>query len=215
MSSSYFPFSFSSPYNAPVTNGRILQRSTALPFSLGHLKQFLRVANPESPREDLVITGIAKGAVDLFTSLYGRSVLRTTWQQTVDSPRTLSASQIRLISGDILQISSVELADTDNTWTTADPTSYYTAGLYLIPNIGYWPRSRGTQGLRITFDAGYGDTADTVPDGLKQGLMMLIANMYEHRADEDQRATGIEGFLVKDIPWGAKQLLSPYRIWSI
>lgn len=45
-----------------------------------------------------------------------------------------------------------------------------------------WPISRPTiDSVLITFTAGFGDTADSVPDNIRTGIMMLAAHWYENR----------------------------------
>jgi uncharacterized phiE125 gp8 family phage protein len=60
-----------------------------------------------------------------------------------------------------------------------------------------------SQSMRITFMAGYGDDADTVPAMIKHGIMMLTASLYENRGD-----------VAVDVPQAIWNVLTPYRLWS-
>ena len=52
--------------------------------------------------------------------------------------------------------------------------------------------------------AGYA-TADDVPDKFKQGITLLAAHWYENR-----EAT-ISGTIIRDIPYGVRELVMPAR----
>jgi uncharacterized phiE125 gp8 family phage protein len=62
---------------------------------------------------------------------------------------------------------------------------------------------RATDGIAIAFSAGYGAAA-AVPQAVKQAILHIVADLYEHRGDADelvgQRAQG---------------LLAPYRIFKL
>ena len=68
---------------------------------------------------------------------------------------------------------------------------------YYAPMAGSWPPEIGatalaiiqptarSAGLRIDYTAGFGATADTVPDPLKQAILALVAWSYDHRDAPD------------------------------
>lgn len=65
-----------------------------------------------------------------------------------------------------------------------------------------WPTHRNFSSFIVEFKAGYGDAATDVPAALKEGILQLIAYLYENReADE--------------IPKGLKSLFWAYKILRI
>lgn len=66
----------------------------------------------------------------------------------------------------------------------------------------------GTNALaRIQYRCGYGDTAASVPEPLKQAILLLVADLYENRPGEGTRKTG-----VKALPGLVRSMLDAYRI---
>lgn len=75
-----------------------------------------------------------------------------------------------------------------------DDTEYYATGIALAKEDQYkpevylrygqsWPSVtlRPHQGICITYIAGYGDAGSNVPATIRQGLLLLIGEWYEHR----------------------------------
>jgi uncharacterized phiE125 gp8 family phage protein len=67
---------------------------------------------------------------------------------------------------------------------TLDPSTYTVSCDKITLNVGAtWPLTDRKQDcIQITYPAGYGDTADTVPSQLKLAVMFLAAHFYENRA---------------------------------
>jgi uncharacterized phiE125 gp8 family phage protein len=61
--------------------------------------------------------------------------------------------------------------------------------------------------VQIDYRCGYGDKADSVPDPLRQGILLLVADLYENRPGE---AIGKRGTPV--LPGLVRALADPYRI---
>lgn len=66
---------------------------------------------------------------------------------------------------------------------------------------GLWPSSA----VNITFTAGF--TPDTVPTSIKQGMMLLISQMFEQRMPFDALRT------VAEIPYSVTALFAVGKIW--
>lgn len=68
---------------------------------------------------------------------------------------------------------------------------------------GYtWPTHREFASFIIEYKVGYGDAATDVPEGINQGILQLIAHLYENRGAEE-------------IPKGIKAMFWPYKILRI
>lgn len=69
-------------------------------------------------------------------------------------------------------------------------------------------------GLVIRYKAGYGDTPDSVPQAIRQAILMLVAHLYENRQGEAP-AANYEIQARKDIPYSVAALLQPYRVMML
>jgi hypothetical protein len=78
-----------------------------------------------------------------------------------------------------------------------------------------WPLVlRWYNAVQVEFIAGYGDTAGTVPDGLKQGMLFLLKTLFAAKSkafesDEPHSLAGMDG---KSLPEMVKGLWNPYRV---
>ena len=61
--------------------------------------------------------------------------------------------------------------------------------------------------IDIAYMAGFGDYISSVPQGIRDGLMMLAAYLYEHRG-----ACDVDDAIKKS---GAAQMLQPYRFFAV
>ena len=55
---------------------------------------------------------------------------------------------------------------------------------------------RVANGIEIQYTAGYGATEDNVPVLLRQGMLQVIAHLYEHRGDSPDQALLASGAAV-------------------
>jgi uncharacterized phiE125 gp8 family phage protein len=81
----------------------------------------------------------------------------------------------------------------------------------LSPAYGYsWPSEtlRELAGITITYTAGYGATAASVPEEIRHAIMMLVGELYENREDSDK----MESF---EMPWSVKALLGFDRVIGV
>lgn len=109
----------------------------------------------------------------------------------------------------------VEYYDTNNvkqTWasenyeldTASEPAVLVPAYNKTFPSV--YPRRNP---IEITFKAGYGLTAASVPGPIKQAMLFKIATQFM------QREITVIGTTANDIQWAYHQKLHPYRIYPI
>lgn len=68
---------------------------------------------------------------------------------------------------------------------TFDTDTYQKPGRMALKFGATWPTSvRPTNGVEISYIAGYGDTASDVPEAIKLAIKMLASNLYTHKGDE-------------------------------
>ncbi len=72
-----------------------------------------------------------------------------------------------------------------------------------------WPSTtlRPFNGVNVRFICGYGATAATVPQEIKQAMLLIIGHLYEHREQTTDRA-------LQTVPMAVDALLYPYRVWG-
>jgi uncharacterized phiE125 gp8 family phage protein len=86
----------------------------------------------------------------------------------------------------------------------SDVSSNEISRIALTPNH-YWPLTRSSiNSVVIRYEAGYGDSAADVPQAIRHGILIEIANLYENREDF------IVGQPVKMMAV-SERLLWPYR----
>lgn len=93
--------------------------------------------------------------------------------------------------------------------TALTSTDYYEKGLLektIVPNTAYkLSLGRYQYGLRVEYNAGYGATAADVPEPIKEAIIQIAINNYEHRRDV------ITGTTLAVIPNSAKEKLKPFK----
>lgn len=111
-------------------------------------------------------------------------------------------------------ITSIKVYDEDDQSTTMDPTTYQVSaysgeiapnGRVTPRNGAVWPlATRFVDGVEVTYVAGYGASAASVPSQIKQGMLTEIGSLYENRGDCSSNEM-VSNKL-------ARSLLQPYRI---
>jgi uncharacterized phiE125 gp8 family phage protein len=213
-----------------VTNGAFTQITAAGTYEKQYtgIKQYIRavgdvaVANVNysvavvtgnyQTADDTYITSLITTAREICESYQNRAYITRTYELTLDA---YPCGELELPMPPALTITSIVSTLADGTSETWSATEYQldSSGFIgrLSPAYGYqWPSwtLRELAGIKITYTAGYGATAATVPNRVKHAIMMLIAELYENREDTDK----MEAFT---IPWGVKALLSLDKVFSV
>jgi uncharacterized phiE125 gp8 family phage protein len=157
--------------------------------------------------EDEALTVYIQAARELVEEITGRSLITQTRVMRLDY--FPSCYEIHLDHGRLLTVTSVEYyADSTDVLTTLSSSDYWVDTHSEIPRITVktsWPSTYDRpNAVVITYTAGYGATASTVPGALVQAVKELVAHMYEHRGDE-------KGF---DVPDFVMNKIQPYIIYG-
>jgi uncharacterized phiE125 gp8 family phage protein len=151
------------------------------PVSLDDAKAQLRIGHDS---EDDLIAGLISAARDEVEAQTGLALVTQSWRLTRDCwPR---GGRIALLRNPVSRILSVTTYDDSGAASILDPSAYQVdtdarpARLLLGASPG---PLRVMNGLEVDFTAGFGDTADAVPDRLKRAVLLLVAHWYEFRAD--------------------------------
>jgi uncharacterized phiE125 gp8 family phage protein len=124
--------------------------------------------------------------------------------------------ELWLPSPPLQSVSSVTTYDTANVGTVMSSADYLvdTASepARIVLNDGKtWPSGlRSANAIVVRIVAGYG-SANAVPEALKQAQHLLIGSLSEHR--EQVIVSQFAGQFLT-VPYGYKQLITPYRVWT-
>lgn len=149
------------------------------PVTLAEVKNFLRITDTD---DDVLLTQQIAAARRHAEKETRRQLIEATFKLWLDEfPETIYLPRPPLIS-----VTS-PIAYTDVTGAAATFTNYQvTQGrepAIIEPAYGYsWPSTLAQrEAVVITYKAGYGTTAASVPAGIRMAIMGLVAHMYENR----------------------------------
>lgn len=172
----------------------------AEPVTLAEAKAHLRV---DHSHEDTLITGLLSAAVAHFDGLgvLGRAIISQDWAQWFQ----LHSDWVRLDMGQFQELVSVEYYNTNNVLVVApiddfeirkdgdfvvigparrNSTAYYDADEVRVEaaSDAVWPTAYNRpDAFKVTYTAGYGDTADDVPASIRHAILLTVGHWYEHR----------------------------------
>lgn len=176
------------------------------PVTLAEAKLHLRV---DSSTEDDLISALISSAVSYLDGEgeLGRAMITQTWAQY----ETQAPGWPRLRMGPFQELVSVEYYDDDGVLQEATLADFETwlQGDFVIckpKEDREWPTADVRQdAIKITYRAGYGDTADDVPQGVRQAILMLVAHWYENRMAAAETA-------LAELPLGVSVLIGNERV---
>lgn len=177
--------------------------AAAEPVTLTEAKAHLRVTDTA---EDDYIAGLIATARQSVEAFAGRALITQSWVLRLDHwPRDACRPWVDLPRPPLIAVTGVKIYDAAGAATVWEPAQYGVdllsapGRLYRAPG-SLWPEpGRSVAGIEIAFDAGYGDQPTDVPAGLRQGLLIQLAHLFENR--EPAQFDG-----------AALALLAPYRV---
>ena len=115
----------------------------------------------------------------------------------------------------LISISSITYIDSDGVEQTLS-SSLYRVGTKSSPGRvtpahgEVWPTTRNvTEAVTITFLAGFGTTAATVPGVAKRAIRLTLGNWFENRESV------VVGTIAAELPQSAKNLLTNFRMGRV
>lgn len=197
------------------------------PVTLEEAKEHLRIIDtitteipPEEPEgeptyetshpDDDYIGNLIAAAREWGETYQGQSWITRTNEYYIDQ---WPQSPLKLPRGPVQEIVSVTYTTSDGTEKTLDAETYRRdpAGRFCLVAGKTWPSDRLRNGfaIKITYKAGYGDTADAVPKRCRQAVLLMIGHWYENREEV------IVGSSVNKLPDAAEMLLTQDRVMPI
>jgi uncharacterized phiE125 gp8 family phage protein len=167
---------------------RLITPPVSEPVTLEEAMAHLRV---EDFGEAEMIQGYIKAArsdLDGWLGRMGECLITQTWELIFD--QFPAGKTIELPLRPVQSVISVTYTDAGGGVQSMPPSSYVLDGISWTPRLGLapgasWPASAGTLGsAQIQFVAGYGDNPWEIPPVYRQGLLLMLAHLYEHRGDD-------------------------------
>lgn len=186
------------------------------PVSLEEAKLHCRI---DDGSDDAVLSSFITAARIWAEDFCRRSFITSTWELSLDEFPGCD-EEIRLERPKIIAVSSITYIDTGGTTQTLSSSLYRsdvksTPGR-VTPVAGtVWPATQcdTTNTVTITFTAGYGSTAASVPQPIRTAIAIIAATLSENRENVNI------GNIVNTIPLvgnlsAVESLLWPYR-WTL
>jgi uncharacterized phiE125 gp8 family phage protein len=182
------------------------------PISLDEAKGHLNIMHDDD--DDLISRTIiaARRACERATL---RSFVTTSWKYCMDRFPTCNGGRIVLPRPNLIAVSALSYLDTAGTRQTLGSSLYVASTArepaVVIPAYGTtWPAAREfVESVQVSYTAGYGATADTVPADIKAAILLMIGHLYGNRE------AVVTGTIATELPMAVKALLSPYVVrWS-
>lgn len=188
----------------------ILKRTgdpAVVPVTVAECKTDLRV---QHTAEDALIADLIAEAtdyVDVPDGVVSKALITQTWTLSVRGPVD---GKISIPVTPVQSISSITYYDSDNVQknlAVSDVSLYgddYWAFLKPKPDMD-WPSVYDRlDAITITFIAGYGDAAASVPRSIRRLIRLIVAHWYENRSATTDRN-------LKEMPLSVKSLVAINR----
>lgn len=152
------------------------------PVNLDEVKSFLRITHNQ---EDSVLNGYIKAARMFCENYTGKSFINRSLLARYE--RLENPERIVLPRGPIVSVENVKTYGTDETVTDLSDDAYaldvVAGSLKIASSSSLICQKGGHKILDVTYTAGYGETADDVPEPIRQAILMKATQMYEGRGD--------------------------------
>jgi len=183
-----------------------LSNPSTEPITLAEAKRHLRIDNTD---DDDYITSLIEVARRAAEDRMERTLITTTWKLTLDQfpdAIILPMPRIQAISTVIYTNRANEQVALSNTDWFLDADS---EPGWLVPAVNKsWPLTLGINAVAVTYTAGYGNTAASVPAPIKQWILLAMGDLYDQfRSLSAEKPVVPQNF--------ADALLDPYRFFGI
>jgi uncharacterized phiE125 gp8 family phage protein len=172
------------------------------PVTLAEAKAHLRITHND---EDALLGALVTAARRVTEARTGLRLMAQAWSVFRDGWPVEGAIEIPLAP--VLSLDELAVFGEDDQKAVIDP-SHYTVDFAsrparLVPRGGrQWPRpGRRLNGIGIRLTAGFGTSAQSVPQPLRQAILMLVAHYYAQRGEEAPPG----------LPQSVGALLDPFR----
>ena len=177
------------------------------PVSLDTAKSHCRV---EVDEDDDLIESLVTVARRTAEHWRNEALITQTWNLLLDA--WPEGDALRIPNPPLQSVSSITYKDTDGDEATFAAANYIVdtdkvPGAVVLAHGASWPGTAlyPTSPITVQFVAGYGDTANDVPEEVRQAMLLMIGHWYENR---EEVAVGRSAVVrAEQIPLGARFLL--------
>lgn len=157
----------------------------ALPVSTAEAKSHLRVSGSS---EDTLIASMVEAATDLLERHTRRSFITQTIDLVADAP---PGREVVLRRGPVASVTAVYVTPRDGDEEEFEAADYLTDlrgdgyGRIVLRSGAWWPADlEVVNAFRVRYVAGYGAAGSAVPEGIRQAVLLQVAEWYENRGDD-------------------------------
>ena len=187
---------------------KVTSQAAAEILTTAEAKTHLKV---DTTADDTYIDNLIKAATQSAQIFTNRFFIQTDIEQYGDNWNDIAT----LFKSPVSSVTHIKYFDSDNTEQTLDATIYTTdlihqpARIGLQPNQSFPDLAERTNAIKVTYQVGYGTAASSVPEGIKQAVLLSIGNWYENRQNV------VVGRSVNELPKSAQYLLEQYKVQTI
>src|SRR5690606_17347953 len=149
------------------------------PVALAGMKEHLRVTHDS---EDALISDLIKAAREELERSTSQALITQGWRLALDGwPRS---GILRLRPSPIASISAVTVFAEDGEGVVLPPDAYQLDSSTNVARLKFKEMPSNGQrlnGIEVDFVAGYGDSAEHVPEALKRAMAILVSHWFEFR----------------------------------
>lgn len=184
---------------------RLVTPPAAEPVSVDEAKAHLRL---ETTADDTYVTELISAAREWVEGHCWRGFVTQTWELVLE--QFPDCDHIVLPKGQLDSIVSLTYVDADGVTQTADPSLYVAdtvskPGRLVLAYGESWPSTRCQwDAVKVQYKVGVG--ASSVPKSVKQAVLLLVSQMYEHRTPE------VSGTIVSKVQFAVESLLRRHRL---
>lgn len=167
---------------------------TSEPVGLAEIKDHLRI---DGDAEDNLLNVCIRAARIYAETYLRRQLVTATWRLTLDC---FPCWTIEVPLPPLVSVATLTYLDTGGVSTVLTENTHFIKDIYsepgrITPAYGTnWPATRGVlNSVTLTYVAGYG-TAEDVPETIRYGIKLLIAEMY------DKREPTVVGSIINAVP---------------
>jgi uncharacterized phiE125 gp8 family phage protein len=172
------------------------------PITLAEAKAHQRISHGDDDTYIARLISSARKQIELRTGLalieQGWTALYNRWPEN---------RCIALPIAPVLSVTDILLHGDDNTSATLDPSHYFLdkvskPAIVALRNDRQIPKaSRAVNGIEVRFTAGFGATAESVPQDIRHALLLTVASWFADRGELNTAS----------LPLMAKALIQPFR----
>lgn len=178
------------------------------PITLKEAKDYLRLV--DSGQDDQ-ITVLIQAAREIAESYTGRAFVSQTFRATFD--KISACDVIELPNPRLIEVSEIKVFNEDDEETVVSSSLYRvdtrTEPGRIIIKDDFDEDQRDYSAVEITYTAGYGESANDVPMGIKSAIKLIVYHSYINR---DSTLTGS---IVAKMPYNHEWLLNQFRMYYL